>query len=138
MVTVVTPAEILGAYQISVVVPLALADCAARDQVPPPLILLTWLTAVPRVEITATRVFPALVAVRPETEIVVEPLPESPVALCTRTGVSAAVIVREPTSLLERKPLPLNVRFPPSRLLPNAKSAASPRSSRHRFCCLTK
>src|SRR6266496_2572605 len=126
MVTVVTPAEILGAYQISVVVPLALADCAARVQVPPPLILLTWLTAAPRVEITATRVFPAVVALMPETEIVVLAAPPVlPIALCTRTGVSAAVIVREPTSLLERNPLPLNVRFPPSRLLPNAKSAAA-------------
>src|SRR5882724_8989659 len=102
MVTLVTPAEILGAYQISRVVPLALADCAARAQVPPPLIPLTWLSAVPRVEITATRVFPAVVAPRPETENDDAPLlPELPATLCTRTGDLTTVTVREPAPLLE-------------------------------------
>ena len=65
MVTVVPAPETLGADQIVVVEPLALAACVTRDQVAPVwLIEETWLVVVPRVEITATRVFPSVGAVR--------------------------------------------------------------------------
>ena len=95
MVTAVPALAPTGAYQISVVTPLALfpgfAACDARFQV----VTLAWvievtvLLVVPRVAITATRVFP-LVGARPKvTAKVAAPLPETPkVATCTRAGAA--------------------------------------------------
>ena len=90
MVTLVAAPEPTGADQISVVLPLLLADCATRAQVAPVEVMpVTRSAVVPRDEITATRVLPlAGEALRVTVnEVLLEP-ELKPVALRTRTGVA--------------------------------------------------
>ena len=114
--------DTLGAYQISVVVPLLLAACDARVHVAPVWVIWdTLLVLVPRVEITATRLLPETGVMPMVTPIVVLAyLPVLPVALCTRAA-SACDPICLPTRLI----LPVNVRFGPSILFSMAKMPAA-------------
>ena len=119
--------ETLGAYQISVVVPLALAACAARAQTAPACVrLVTRPALVPRVEITAMSVFPSVGEGRVTLKEVTALVPEFPVALFTRSGAPPRLrIVCNPTSLPASTALPDNVRFVPSELFEIVKSLAA-------------
>ena len=130
MIVTVVPAVAgtLAANQISVVVPAGFAVWAARDQVL--LVWLmpdTWLAAVPRVEITATRVLPATgVDVRFTPNAVAAVAPVLPVALCTRAGVNEPDrSPRVPASFASRVALPVNVRSSPLSLLEIVRLAAA-------------
>ena len=114
-VTVVPAPETPGAYQIDVVVPLALAACEARVQVVPVWVMLdTALVTVLRVEITAIKVLPSVGAVTVTVKELAA-LPVLPVALFTRVSVPCETAC-DPTFLLASVALPDNVRFAPSRL----------------------
>ena len=82
------PVATLGAYQISVVVPLVLVACVTRDQVAPVCAIAdTLLALAPRVEITAIMVFPATGAAPIVTmKLVLAPVAVLPVALRTRAA----------------------------------------------------
>ena len=116
-----------GAYQISVVVPLALAACEARVQVAPVCVrLVTRPALVPRVEITAISVLPSVAAGTATLKEVTLLAPEFPVALFTRTGaVPRLAIDCKPTSFPASTALPDNVKFVPSELFAIVKSAAA-------------
>ena len=127
MVMPVVPLEAFGPCQISVVVPPVLVACETRDQVtPPPLMPETRLALVPRVEITAIRVFPATgPVVRFTLKVVLTLEPVLSVALCTRTGVAEPVRnACDPTSLAARLVLPVRVRSSPLTLLEIVRLAA--------------
>ncbi|MFO0204021.1 MAG: hypothetical protein ACK528_12930, partial [Alphaproteobacteria bacterium] len=120
---IVTDAPLVAlasAYHISVVTPLLLNTCVARVQVVPVCEMLeTVLAPLFLVETTAINVFPLVGAAPSVTVQEVAPfaLPVVPVADCTLDKAVGALMVLAPTSSRSSVPLPVKVRFPPSRLL---------------------